>query len=180
LLLLNIKFVSRSGGTAAGLAIGMKLAGEKMKLHAVGVCDSPDYFYHHINETIKQLKLEHTVGRAEDLLTVYAGQGIGYARSTTEELRFIADVAASTGVILDPVYSGKALFKFSQLLRNQPEVFKKGECVLFLHTGGTFGLYDKSEELLQVIGGDGDAAATARGAGRGGVSKMDVKFPSAS
>jgi 1-aminocyclopropane-1-carboxylate deaminase/D-cysteine desulfhydrase-like pyridoxal-dependent ACC family enzyme len=82
---------------------------------------------------------------------VYPGHGVGYARSTSEELRFIAKVAASTGIVLDPVYSGKALFNLANIAACQTEVFMPGQRVLFLHTGGTLGLYDKAAELLPLL-----------------------------
>ena len=83
---------------------------------------------------------------------IYNGQGIGYARSTEDELNFLIEVSQKTGIILDPVYSGKALYHFVKvLLKNQPTIFKSGEKILFLHTGGTIGLYDKEEQLLPLL-----------------------------
>jgi D-cysteine desulfhydrase len=38
---------------------------------------------------------------------IYSGAGLGYAKSTTEELKFIVRLAEKSGVMLDPVYSGK-------------------------------------------------------------------------
>jgi D-cysteine desulfhydrase len=158
----HLVFACGSGGTAAGLAIGIHLSKQKAKLHAVGVCDSPSYFYNHINEVAKELGLSGL--DAESIVSIYPGQGIGYARSTTEELQFIKEISTTTGIILDPVYSGKALYHFVTAVQSQPDIFLKGQKILFLHTGGQFGLYDKSEQLLPLF----DA---------GLVSKMDVTFP---
>lgn len=158
----HLVFACGSGGTAAGLAIGIHLSKRKAKLHAVGVCDSPSYFYNHINEVAKELGLSNL--DAESIISIYPGQGIGYARSTTEELEFIKKISTTTGIILDPVYSGKALYHFVTAVQSQPDVFLKGQKILFLHTGGQFGLYDKSEQLLPLF----DA---------GLVSKMDVTLP---
>ena len=41
-----------SGGTTAGLALGLHLSGSKAKLHSFGVCDDPEYFYNYIQELI--------------------------------------------------------------------------------------------------------------------------------
>jgi len=82
-------------------------------VHVVGVCDSPEYFYHHIAETAAELGLtSDQLGPIEDLLHLYAGEGQGYARSTEAELAYIIKVAQTTGIILDPVYSGKGLYHF--------------------------------------------------------------------
>ena len=118
-----IFYTGGSGGTAAGLAIGMYLSGmyKTTKLHAVGVCDNPEYFYNHIKEVAVEMGLEKDEGGAveskdkegeimmniREFCHIYAGQGIGYAKSTTEELAFIVGLAKQTGIVLDPVYSGK-------------------------------------------------------------------------
>ena len=160
----HLIFACGSGGTAAGLAIGMRLANHKAKVHAIAVCDTPQYFYDHINDMSKGLGLPTGFDDAMSLLTVYPGQGIGYARSTTEELEFIRKISTTSGIILDPVYSGKALFKFVSVVESQPDVFLKGQRILFLHTGGQFGLYDKSDDLAQLFDS-------------GLVSKMKVALP---
>ena len=41
-----------SGGTTAGLALGLHLSGSKAKLHSFGVCDDPQYFYNYVQELI--------------------------------------------------------------------------------------------------------------------------------
>lgn len=93
-----------------------------------------------------------------------------YSLSTDEELDFIASVARATGVIMDPVYTvsvaaragagaqalvtrasrrvlvrvwqGKALLGMVRAMQETPEVFK-GDNVLFVHTGGLFGLFPR-------------------------------------
>ena len=80
-------------------------------------------------------------------------KGRGYARSTEEELSFIRDVARATGVLLDPVYSGKALLGLIKELRNAPDKFV-GKRILFVHTGGLFGLYDKTSMLADLVDPD--------------------------
>ena len=83
-----------------------------------------------------------------------SGQGIGYAKSTSEELAFLFSVSSTTGVILDPVYSGKALYHFvEKVIMNEEysSIFRPGQKMLFIHTGGVFGLYDKATELLPLL-----------------------------
>jgi hypothetical protein len=85
-------------------------------------------------------------------LHIYSGQGIGYAKSTQEELSYIIQVAHSTGIILDPVYSGKALYYFSNdIMRKQKKSFKRNDKILFIHTGGTIGLYDKGSDIVSLL-----------------------------
>ena len=69
-------------------------------------------------------------------------------------------VSRQTGILLDPVYSGKALFTLAtQLLKTQPDVFKPGHRVLFIHTGGALGCYAKEDQLLPLLA----ASASAQG-----------------
>jgi len=157
-----------SGGTACGVSLGMALAhgaleddgGDRSKptVHAIGVCDTPDYFYASIAAIADDMGLVLPEGLETESfvrrhLVAHAGKGLGYARSTPEELEFIFDFACETGIVLDPVYSGKALYHFvNGLLDGDPEAFR-GKNVLFVHTGGALGLFDKVGDLLPALGG---------------------------
>jgi 1-aminocyclopropane-1-carboxylate deaminase/D-cysteine desulfhydrase-like pyridoxal-dependent ACC family enzyme len=80
-------------------------------------------------------------------MTVHQGKGLGYAISTAEELQFCTDFAVETGIILDPVYSGKALYHFvTNVFGADPEAYR-GTTILFWHTGGALGMYDKGDDL---------------------------------
>lgn len=146
----HIVFACGSGGTATGIALAIRLAGLKESIvHAVGVCDSPEYFYAHIRDACAELGVDYeSVGDPTEWLHIHSGNGIGYARSTSEELEFIANLSRSTGVVLDPVYSGKALYYFvHKVVRENRDMFRPGQKVLFVHTGGVLGMYDKVEQL---------------------------------
>jgi len=139
----DIVFACGSGGTAAGLAIGVYLSGLKLKVHGITVCDDAQYFHGHINAVIHDLKLKV---KSEDIINLIDDyRGIGYAISSKEELETLSDVASKTSLILDPVYTGKA---FHGLLNCK---LFRGKRVLFVHTGGFFGTYEKSEQLLPII-----------------------------
>ena len=87
-------------------------------------------------------------------------RGSGYAISKPEELRFLRSVASSSGILLDPVYTGKAAKAFLEEIAasakagNDGESFFdwRGKKVLFLHTGGIFGLYGAAEEVVAASG----------------------------
>jgi hypothetical protein len=84
-------------------------------------------------------------------MTAYPGQGLGYARSTKEELDFMSDFALETGMVLDPVYSGKAMYHFvTNILEAEPEKFRNTN-IVFIHTGGTLGMFDKGDELMSKL-----------------------------
>ncbi|XP_078444628.1 D-cysteine desulfhydrase [Wolffia australiana] len=156
-----------SGGTIAGLSLGSRLSGLKAKVHAYSVCDSPDYFYDYVQGLIDGL---HAGLSSRDLVDIKNAKGLGYAMSTSEELAFVKRVAETTGVILDPVYSGKAAYGMLRDMAENPAEWK-GRKVLFIHTGGLLGLYDKSSELAPSLGNWrrmslGDAVQRGNGIGK--------------
>ncbi|KAF5834259.1 tryptophan synthase beta subunit-like PLP-dependent enzyme [Dunaliella salina] len=149
-----------SGGTSAGLCLGLHLAmpNPRIAVHAYGVCDDPDYFYDYIDGLLTELGVwdgkggTSSVPSARGLLRVVQARGTGYAMSTDAELQTMKEVAEETGVILDPVYSGKAIHGLIAEMRASPQAWQ-GRRVLFLHTGGLLGMYDKEDQLRQLLGG---------------------------
>ena len=126
-----------SGGTLAGLAIGLERLNLDIPLHGVAVCNDAVFF----KSVVARISAEATARWPSlpriciDKLTVVEGyKGRGYALSTKAEMSDIERVARKSGLILDPVYTGKA---FRPLL-HEPERF--GPRPLFIHTGGIFGL----------------------------------------
>ncbi|GAY57135.1 hypothetical protein CUMW_177110, partial [Citrus unshiu] len=77
-------------------------------------------------------------------------KGLGYAINTSEELNFVKDIAAATGVVLDPVYSGKAAYGMLNDMAQNPKKWE-GRKVLFVHTGGLLGLFDKVDQMAPLL-----------------------------
>ncbi|GKB17372.1 hypothetical protein Tco_0851295, partial [Tanacetum coccineum] len=63
------------------------------------VCDDPDYFYDYVQGLLDGLEAGV---QSRDIVKIENAKGVGYAMSTSEELKFVKEVAESTGVILDP------------------------------------------------------------------------------
>ena len=85
------------------------------------------------------------VYKAKDMDIIDGYVGIGYAQSTDEELEFIHQIARKEGVIFDPVYTGKAMYGMMNEI--QKGTFKIGENILFIHTGGLFGIFSKKNQF---------------------------------
>jgi D-cysteine desulfhydrase len=84
--------------------------------------------------------------RAQARWTVVDGwKGRGYALTTAEELLDLADVARREGVLLDPVYTNKAFRGLVGLAKARRLPARRA--VVFIHTGGTFGLFAARDEL---------------------------------
>jgi len=79
----------------------------------------------------------------DDIKIIDGYVGKGYAKSRGEEMAFIKHVAQHEGIILDPVYTGKAMYGLVDQIKKGR--FKKGQKVLFIHTGGVFGLFPYRE-----------------------------------
>ena len=133
-----------SGGTHAGLLLGQKFYNQNYQVVGVNVCDDEAFFINKINriseKAIDRFNLIVDF-KKEDIKIIDGYVGEGYALNRQEEIDFIKLVATTEGLILDPVYTGKALFGVrDQISKGR---FKKGEKILFIHTGGLFGLFPK-------------------------------------
>lgn len=83
----------------------------------------------------------------DDIHVIDGYQGLGYAKNTMEELEFMRDFISQTGIIIDPVYTGKTMYAIFNELMNGNWADKKN--VLFLHTGGAFGWTREKIDQLQ-------------------------------
>jgi len=133
-----------SGGTLAGMLLGKSLYGLRVQIHGINVCDDAPYFQNRVSNILRsarrkfgfQLNLQsHEIS----IIDGYVGKGYGLNRQ--EEIELIKHVAQREGVVLDPLYTGKAMFGLVDQIRQGR--FKAGEKILFWHTGGIFGLFPK-------------------------------------
>ena len=144
----TIVYACGSGGTGAGLILGAKLLGlarRGIRVAGINVCDDRDYFVDGIGRICREAETRWQLGAgvAEADIEIIDGHvGLGYANSRPEELATIREVCRSDGVVLDPVYTGKAFHGMVGELRRDPQRF--GATVAFLHTGGMFGLFADS------------------------------------
>jgi D-cysteine desulfhydrase len=131
-----------SGGTYTGLWIGKKFFAINAEVIGFNVAASAHYFREKIlqcaKETERLLNLDFRLNQ-EDIQIIDGYVGKGYARSRPEEISLIKEIAQLEGIVLDPVYTGKAMFGLADQIKKGK--FKKGQKVLFLHTGGIFGLF---------------------------------------
>ncbi|MEE4601660.1 MAG: D-cysteine desulfhydrase family protein [Desulfobacteraceae bacterium] len=142
-----------SGGTSAGLILGAKLFDVRARIAGVNVSDDRAYFVRAIGDICEQAiadyHLDVEFSRQGDVEIIDGYVGEGYGLSKDEELDLICDVARTEGIFLDPVYTGKAFFGMIQELKRNPKCF--GEQIIFLHTGGIFGLFPKADQLRPLL-----------------------------
>ena len=136
-----------SGGTQAGLILGKLCTPEFVdtKIVGINVCYDAAKSFRMVKEAlwaaIQEYKLPLSF-LAEDIVIKDGYRGLGYALSTKEELQFLVKVARSEGVLLDPVYTGKAFLGLVKTAKAEPEML--GKNILFIHTGGGFGAFKVS------------------------------------
>jgi D-cysteine desulfhydrase len=151
----TIIYACGSGGTGAGLVLGGKLLGfadRGIRIAGVNVCDDRAYFLDVITRICDEAEERWQLGAnvtVDDIDIVDGHVGLGYARSRPEELATLRDLCRSDGIVLDPVYTGKAFHGVVSELRRDPRRF--GSTVAFLHTGGMFGLFADPATIAQVL-----------------------------
>jgi 1-aminocyclopropane-1-carboxylate deaminase len=131
---------SGTGTTAAGILKGISQNGLRTKLHAVPVLKNGEF----IGKEIE--KYNGNLSGFELHLNYHFG---GYAKTQPELLQFIRTFSSSTGILLDPVYTGKLFFALYDLISK--DHFSRGDKILAIHTGGLFGLLGMSEKFSKVI-----------------------------
>jgi D-cysteine desulfhydrase len=142
-----------SGGTGAGLILGAKIFDLNARIVNINVCNDHEYFVREIGticeNAIADYHLDIDFKRERDIEIIDGYVGRGYALSQPSELKLIKEVAQTEGIFLDPVYTGKAFFGMVEELKRDPKCF--GERIVFIHTGGIFGLFQKANELEPLL-----------------------------
>ena len=148
----HILFGTSSGGTQAGIELGARITGFNGKLHGLSIDkNEPEHLEYEsevaqiANACAGYVGSEVRLAKA-DIQVVYGYVGEGYGVVGELEREAIRWMARCEGIVLDPVYAGRAFGALLDLIRQG--VFKRGETVLFWHTGGSPALFAYSNELL--------------------------------
>jgi D-cysteine desulfhydrase family pyridoxal phosphate-dependent enzyme len=142
-------YLSGANMTPAGLALGFKALGRRLALHSIAPIKwSTDRAWdiaRIASATAERLGLDLVIEPAEiDNSDAYIGPRYGVVTDAAREA--LALVARTEGIILDPVYSSKAMAGLIDHIRQGR--LGRGEQVVFLHTGGTPALFAYAEDVL--------------------------------
>ena len=131
-----------SAGTQAGLVVGLYGARSQIPVLGVGVraaqAAQENRVFQLACETADLLGVPGSV-RRDDVVANCDYVGPGYGLPTPGMIEAVTMLARLEGILLDPVYSGKGMAGLIDLVRQGH--FKKGQNVVFLHTGGSVALY---------------------------------------
>lgn len=128
-----------SGGTTAGLLLGAKLYLPGVKVTGMGVDDdSFEDIVPGLAAGAAELMGQSLDRTPDDFQMVYH-VGQGYAIPNAEDTPYIEELARTEGILLDPVYTGKAWAGMLKLLREG--YFGNEGDIVFVHTGGAAALF---------------------------------------
>jgi D-cysteine desulfhydrase len=130
-----------SGGTHAGLLLGKIISRSKIDIISVNVCDDAAFFQKKILSIIRRFirKYQLNISLSQEDILVFDGfVGEGYAQISQAEIELIRRFTRDYGIILDPVYTAKAYLGLEKLILNSQLPYQN---ILFIHTGGIFGIF---------------------------------------
>ena len=144
----NVVCATGSGGTQAGLTLGAVLQELPIQVWGINVCDDEAWFLNKIREDVADWHRRYAPQQTPPIVkpqVIDGYVGPGYGRAEPEIFETIAAVARLEGLILDPVYTGKAFHGMLQELRTGR--FDDCRDIVFVHTGGIFGLFPQRRQF---------------------------------
>ncbi|MGN6179707.1 MAG: 1-aminocyclopropane-1-carboxylate deaminase/D-cysteine desulfhydrase [Mucilaginibacter sp.] len=125
-----------TGTTAAGIVNGLQQQQLKTQFNAIAVFKNGEFMKAEIDRYLTtpanyNLHLDYHFG--------------GYAKTTPELIAFIKQFVADTGILIEPVYTGKMLYAIYDLA--EKGYFRRGDRVLAVHTGGLMGLLGMKDKF---------------------------------
>lgn len=125
-----------TGTTAAGLAQGIFDNDKQGQLHIIPVLKNGGFILDEItkyNAPVHSVKLH---------LNYHFG---GYAKVKPELIDFVKNYTRTTGIMIEPTYTGKAMYALHDLIAN--DYFQEGSKIIFIHTGGLTGLLGQLDKF---------------------------------
>ncbi len=141
-----------SGGTQAGLIVGQAMFDIPGKIVAFNVSDDAAYFESKIRQDLQLWKARYRNSLDITKLVINTVEGYlgpGYGKAGAEVFATIAELASCEGLFLDPVYTGKAFHgmvkELEKAQQGKTSALRDAKNVLFIHTGGLFGLFPQRQ-----------------------------------
>ena len=148
----HIVCASGSAGTHAGLVAGFY--GNNSNIPVIGVNvsrtknEQEELVYDLVQSTAAHVGIKSSIPR-EAVVCFDEYVGPGYSLPTPEMVEAVRMLAMTEGILIDPVYTGKAMSGLIDLIRKG--YFSKDENVLFVHTGGSPAIYAYIQEFLGEV-----------------------------
>jgi D-cysteine desulfhydrase len=147
----SVLITAFSGGSQAGLLMGKELFGLSAEIIGIPIAYEAARVQEYVTATIRKavdrFGLSLAPPKTVHLLDGYQGLGRGGVQEA--EMATIISLAREEGILLDPVYTGKAFSGLVDRLSRDPKQF--GSRVCFIHTGGVFSLFPYRESLSRQL-----------------------------
>ncbi len=153
----NVKFdyvvcATGTAGTIGGLELGKQIYEEKFQVIGINVTKkSANTLEQKDADMLKEFNSKFNTSfdiRLPQIVDGYVGQD--YAIASEKDFQVIKEVALKDQVIPDPVYTAKAFKGMKDLIEKGKN--GRGSNVLFIHTGGTFGIFAFADQLKIYLG----------------------------
>lgn len=148
----SVVLATGSGSTQAGLLVGAKLLSPATRVVGVTVYASKrkmtEYVRSISEQTVRHLDASIEL-MDEDIIVFEDYLKEGYGAFNDEVGAALRILAESEGILLDPVYTGKAMAGMLDLVKR--EYFGDGENVVFLHSGGTPALFPYRDDIMKSL-----------------------------
>ncbi|MDY0256624.1 D-cysteine desulfhydrase family protein [Gudongella oleilytica] len=138
-----------SGGTFSGLLYGNEINGNRKDIIGFNIAGTAEGFREIVMGLLEEIgEMTGAGSKLEpgDIKIIDGYPGLGYALSRKEEIDFIRHFSMTEGIILDPVYTGKAMYGLYSEIKNGN--LKNYKNILFIHTGGLFGWTEEARSLI--------------------------------
>lgn len=139
-----------SGGTAAGVALGAARYEVADEVVPYAVCDDRAYFESVVERLVGEARaMDASLPAPARTRIEDRAKGPAYAVASDAQKALLVEAARTTGLLFDPVYTGKAFYGLVEAGRRGE---LEGKRVLFLHTGGLPGLLAQGDDLASALG----------------------------
>lgn len=126
-----------TGTTAAGIINGLSEQKLPTKFHGIPVLKNGEFLRSEIDNFLERPSAYH-------LHTDYHFGG--YGKINDELIKFVKQFVAETGILIEPIYTGKMLYALYDLASKN--YFKPGSRILVIHTGGIWGLLGMKDKFI--------------------------------
>ncbi|MEC3880872.1 1-aminocyclopropane-1-carboxylate deaminase/D-cysteine desulfhydrase [Parapedobacter sp. 10938] len=128
-----------TGTTIAGLHAGCKSRALATQVHGISVLAGGDFIPDAVRALYPAMPLDQLTSHTD----YHFG---GYAKTSPVLSAFIREFTGQTGILIEPVYTGKLLYGVFDLV--QRDYFERGDRILIIHTGGLTGILGLHEQLV--------------------------------
>src|SRR6185437_9038609 len=151
----SIVLATGSGSMQAGLLVATKLLCPTVRVVGISVSESAEEMTHLVGsiadqtlaEVRKHIPVQAVLGEEDFQVFDYVRRGYGALDAGI--MSTVQLLAETEGLLLDPVYTGKAMLALLDLRRDG--YFRSGETVVFLHTGGFPAIFAYRDDMIKYL-----------------------------